>query len=88
MSLVEGQISIFDYLEQKENTGCEIILYESGVVGVIANFEPKEIIPQGDITKKFKPKWNKQTYFINKDGEIKAIGIGARRYGKPIKIEF
>lgn len=52
MSLVEGQISIFDYLEQKENqknqitehqyktikkvleenTGCEIILYESGVV--------------------------------------------------------
>ena len=63
----------------KKNTGTEVLFYESGIVGVIADYSPKVIIPQGDITKAFKPKWTKQTYFISKQGDILAIAVGEVR---------
>ena len=99
--MLEGQISIFDCetkenkitdMQQKtidkvleENTGTEIFLYESGVIGVIADDDPEIIIPQGDISKAFKPKDTKKTYLIREDGYILAIAVGEIRKG--IKIE-
>lgn len=92
--LLEGQLSIFeietkdkDITEQqqkidevvKRNTGTEIVIYKSGIVGVIADYDPKVIVPQGDVTKAFKPSWTKQTYFISKEGEILAIAVGEVR---------
>lgn len=93
--LLEGQLSIFeietkdkDITEQqqqkidevvKRNTGTEIVTYKSGIVGVIADYDPKVIVPQGDATKAFKPSWAKQTYFINKEGKILAIAVGEVR---------
>lgn len=99
--MLEGQISIFDFetkenkitdMQQKtidkileENTGTEIFLYESGVVGVIADDDPEVIVPQGDISKAFKPKDTKKTYLIREDGYILAIAVGEMREG--IKIQ-
>lgn len=93
--LLEGQLSIFeietkdkditDKQQQKidevikRNTGTEIVTYKSGIVGVIADYDPKIIVPQRDITKAFKPSWTKQTYFISKEGEILAIAVGEVR---------
>lgn len=94
--MLDGQIPIFDYdskeikiteLQQEtidkvleSNAGCEVLLYESGVVGVIADYDPKEIIPQGDERKKFKPKWRRKTYLINKDGNVLGIAVGEVRH--------
>lgn len=94
--MLDGQISIFDYetkenkitkMQQetidkvlKNNKGCEVLLYESGVVGVIADYDPKEIVPQGDERKKFKPKWRRKTYLINGDGNVLAIAVGEVRH--------
>lgn len=94
--MLDGQISIFDCetkenkiteLQQEtidkvleNNTGCEVLIYESGVVGVIADYDPKEIIPQGDERKKFKPKWRRKTYLINEDGDVLAIAVGEVRH--------
>ena len=102
ISVIEGQVSIFDYetkenkitdMQQKtidkvlqENTGTEIFLYESGVVGVIADYDPEVIIPQGDVSKAFKPKDTKKTYLILKDGDIWGISVGEIRKG--IKCEI
>ena len=99
--MLEGQISIFDCetkenkiidMQQKtidkvleENTGTEIFLYESGVIGVIADDDPEIIIPQGDISKAFKPKETRKTYLIREDGYILAIAVGEMREG--IKIQ-
>ena len=99
--MLEGQISIFDCetkenkitdMQQKtidkvleENTGTEVFLYESGVVGVISDYDPEVIVPQGDISKAFKPKDTKKTYLIREDGYILAIAVGEIRKG--IKIE-
>lgn len=99
--MFEGQISIFDFetkenkitdMQQKtidkileENTGTKIFLYESGVVGVIADDDPEIIIPQGDISKAFKPKETRKTYLIREDGYILAIAVGEMREG--IKIQ-
>ena len=99
--MFEGQISIFDFetkenkitdMQQQtidkileENTGTEIFLYESGVVGVIADDDPEIIIPQGDISKAFKPKETRKTYLIREDGYILAIAVGEMREG--IKIQ-
>lgn len=95
--MLEGQISIFDCetkenkitdMQQKtidkvleENTGTEVFLYESGVVGVIADDDPEVIVPQGDISKAFKPKETKKTYLIREDGYILAIAVGEIRKG-------
>lgn len=95
--MIEGQISIFDCetkenkitdMQQKtidkvleENTGTEVFLYESGVVGVIADDDPEVIVPQGDISKAFKPKETKKTYLIREDGYILAIAVGEIRKG-------
>lgn len=94
--MLDGQISIFDYetkenkitkLQQetidnvlKNNTGCEVLLYESGVVGVIADYDPKEIVPQGDERKRFKPKWKRKTYLINENGDVMAVAVGEVRH--------
>lgn len=94
--MLDGQVSIFDYetkenriteLQQetidkilKNNTGCEVLLYESGVVGVIADYDPKEIIPQGDYRKRFKPKWRRKTYLIDEDGNILGIAVREIRH--------
>lgn len=94
--MLDGQISIFDYDSKKNkitelqqetidkvlesNTGCEVLLYESGVVGVIADYDPKEIIPQGDERKKFKPKWRRKTYLVSEDGNVLAIAVGEVRH--------
>lgn len=101
VSVLEGQVSIFDYetkenkitdMQQKtidkviqENTGTEVFLYESGVVGVIADYDPEVIIPQGDVSKAFKPSATKKTYLINKDGDILAIGVGEIRKGEKVQ---
>lgn len=93
--MLNGQLSIFEYeakeneitkLQQETidnvletNTGCEVINYKNGVVGVIADYEPKEIIPQGDYSKRFNPKWSRQTYLIRKDGKILGIAVGEVR---------
>lgn len=95
--MLEGQISIFDCetkenkitdMQQKTidkvlegNTGTEVFLYESGVVGVIADDDPEVIVPQGDISKAFKPKETKKTYLIREDGYILAIAVGEIRKG-------
>lgn len=95
--MLEGQISILDCetkenkitdMQQKtidkvleENTGTEVFLYESGVVGVIADDDPEVIVPQGDISKAFKPKETKKTYLIREDGYILAIAVGEIRKG-------
>lgn len=94
--MLDGQLSIFDYetkenkitkLQQetidnvlKNNTGCEVLLYESGVVGVIADYDPKEIVPQGDERKRFKPKWRRKTYLINENGDVMAVAVGEVRH--------
>lgn len=93
--MLDGQLSIFDYetkenqitaMQQKtidkvveENTGTEVLLYKSGVVGVIADYNPKIIVPQGDVSKAFKPKDTKKTYLIREDGYILAIAVGEYR---------
>ena len=93
--MLDGQLSIFDCktkekqitdLQQEtidrvleRNTGCEVLLYESGVVGVIACYDPKVIIPQGDYSKRFKPKWTKKTYLIGEEGNILGIAVGEVR---------
>ena len=93
--LLDGQMSIFDYEAEEEvqvdlqkqkiaeiiksNTGTEIVLYKSGIVGVIADYAPKVIIPQGDISKAFTPKWIKKTYLINKEGNVLGIAVGEVR---------
>lgn len=93
--MLDGQLSIFDFktkenkitdLQQKtidivlkKNTDCEVLLYESGVVGVIAGYDPKIIIPQGDYSKRFKPKWEKKTYLIGEKGNILGIAVGEVR---------
>ena len=93
--MLDGQLSIFDYetkeneitsMQQKtidkvlaKNTGCEVINYKNGIVGVIADYDPKEIIPQGDYSKRFKPKWTRQTYLIDEDGKILATAVGEVR---------
>lgn len=92
--MFEGQISIFDLSEKSEitelqeerireikskNTGCEVVVYDSGVVGVIADCKHKTIVPQGDESKAFKTKWDKKTYFVSKEGKILGIGVGAVR---------
>ena len=94
--MLDGQLSIFDYetkenkitkLQQEtidkvleNNTGCEVLLYESGVVGVITDYDPKEIVPQGDERKRFKPKWRRKTYLINGDGKVLGIAVGEVRH--------
>ncbi|MDU4882715.1 hypothetical protein [uncultured Clostridium sp.] len=99
--VIDGQVSIFDCetkenkitdMQQKtidkvlgENTGTEVFLYESGVVGVIADDDPEIIIPQGDISKAFKPKETRKTYLIREDGYILAIAVGEERKGERIK---
>ncbi|WP_302653796.1 hypothetical protein [uncultured Clostridium sp.] len=101
VSVLEGQVSIFDYeikenkitdMQQKtidkviqENTGTEVFLYESGVVGVIADYDPEVIIPQGDVSKAFKPSDTKKTYLILKDGYIWRIAIGEIRKGEKVQ---
>ncbi len=93
--LVDGQMSIYDYevkeekeidLQQqkideviKKNTGTEIVFYESGIAGVIADYSHKEIIPQGYVTKAFTPGWTKKTYLISQEGDILAIAVGEVR---------
>ena len=64
----------------ENNTGCEVLLYESGVVGVITDYDPKEIVPQGDERKRFKPKWRRKTYLINEEGKILGIAVGEVRH--------
>ena len=101
VSVLEGQVSIFDYetkenkitdMQQKtidkviqENTGTEVFLYESGVVGVIADYDPEVIIPQGDVSKAFKLSETKKTYLILKDGYIWKIAIGEIRKGEKVQ---
>jgi len=93
--MLDGQLSIFDCktkekqitdLQQKtvdrvleKNTGTEVLLYKSGVVGVIADYDPKIIIPQGDYSKRFKPKWKRKTYLISEEGNILGIAVGEVR---------
>ena len=92
--MLDGQVSIFDKVEEevqidlqkqkideviKKNTGTEILYYKSGIAGVIADYSPKVIIPQGDIAKAFKPKWTKKTYLISKEGIVLGIAVGEVR---------
>lgn len=62
-----------------KNEGCEVLLYESGIAGVIANYFPKDIVPQGDSDKAFNPSWTKKTYLIDKSGYILGIAVGEVR---------
>jgi len=62
-----------------KNINCEVVVYKSGVVGVIADYDPKIIVPQGDTEKQFKPKWTRKTYFVYREGNIVAIAVGEVR---------
>lgn len=55
------------------------------MVGVIADDDPEVIIPQGDISKAFKPKEKRKTYMIREDGYILAIAEGEYKKGERIK---
>lgn len=76
--ITKEQQETIDKLKLK-NTNCEVVLYKSGVVGLISDYDPKPITPYGEHEKRFKPSYRRKTYFIMQDGNYKHIAIGEVR---------
>lgn len=77
-TLTKEQLVTINRLKEEQKVK-EVILYKTGIVGVIAEAIFKRVVPQGNINMAFDIKAKFKTYYVLKDGAVHSIAIGKRR---------